>query len=67
MPNGIAIGLDSGHIVTKRAKRSRPSDRRGKLGERVKLVRGIINEVAGTAPYERRIMEILKGRRQQSN
>jgi len=61
MPNGIAIGLDSGHIVTKRAKRVRPSDRRGRLGERVKLVRGIINEVAGSAPYEKRIMEILKG------
>lgn len=31
------------------------------LGERTKLVRGIVREVAGWAPYEKRIMEILKG------
>ena len=32
------------------------------IGERTKLVRGIVREVAGWAPYEKRIMEILKVR-----
>src|SRR4029079_1422735 len=32
-----------------------------RLGERVRLIRGVIREVAGWAPYEKRIMEILKG------
>merc|ERR1712021_133478 len=59
--SGIAAGLNKGFIVTKRAKRVRVSQRKGKCGERVALVRGIIREVSGYAPYEKRIMEILKG------
>jgi len=58
---GLAAGLNKGHIVTKRVKRERPSQRKGRQGERVKLVRGVVREVVGWAPYEKRIMEILKG------
>jgi large subunit ribosomal protein L36e len=47
--------------VTERAKRERQSRKKGKCGQRVKLVRGIVREVAGYAPYERRMMEIIKG------
>jgi len=58
---GYAVGLGSGFIVTKRAKRVRPSQTKGKLGNHVKLIRGVIREVAGWSPYEKRIQEILKG------
>jgi len=59
--SGVAVGLNKGHIVTRRAKRERPSQRKGRVGDRVKLVRSVVREVVGWAPYERRIMEILKG------
>eukprot|EP00178_Gracilaria_changii_P002061 TRINITY_DN13063_c0_g1_i1.p1 TRINITY_DN13063_c0_g1~~TRINITY_DN13063_c0_g1_i1.p1 ORF type:complete len:129 (-),score=23.78 TRINITY_DN13063_c0_g1_i1:66-395(-) len=58
---GIAVGLKRGFIVTQRKKVSRPSQRKGKLGARVKLIREVIRDVAGYAPYERRIMEVLRG------
>ncbi len=32
-----------------------------KLGQRVRLIRQVIREVAGFTPYEKRIMEMLKG------
>ena len=59
--SGIVSGVNKGHIVTPRAPRPRPSRSKGKLGERVKLVRSVVREVAGFAPYEKRIMDILKG------
>jgi len=59
--SGIAVGLKKGFIVTKRVQKPLPSRRKGGIGERTKLVRGIVREVAGWAPYEKRIMEILKG------
>lgn len=59
--NGIAVGLKKGHVVTKRVPRVKPSQRKGVLGERTQLIRSVIREVTGYAPYEKRIMEILKG------
>jgi len=58
---GIAVGLNKGFIVTRREQAVRPSTTRGKLSTRVKTIRGVIREVAGWAPYEKRLMEILKG------
>ncbi|KAJ8900454.1 hypothetical protein K2173_025231 [Erythroxylum novogranatense] len=47
-PNtGLFVGLNRGHIVTKKDKR-------------VSFVRSLIRKVAGFAPYEKRITELLK-------
>nr|GEW37419.1 60S ribosomal protein L36-2-like [Tanacetum cinerariifolium] len=60
-PNtGLFVGLNKGHIVTKKELAPRPSDRKGKTSKRVHFVRNVIKEVAGLAPYEKRITELLK-------
>jgi len=61
LDTGIAVGLKKGFTVTKHEKRARPSQRKGKLQRRVALVREVIRDIAGYAPYERRLMELLKG------
>lgn len=58
--SGLFVGLNKGHIVTRREVAPRPSDRKGKTSKRVNFVRGLIREVAGFAPYEKRITELLK-------
>uniref|UniRef100_A0A1J3DNP7 60S ribosomal protein L36 n=3 Tax=Noccaea caerulescens TaxID=107243 RepID=A0A1J3DNP7_NOCCA len=57
---GLFVGLNKGHIVTKREQPPRPNNRKGKTSKRTLFVRGVIREVAGFAPYEKRITELLK-------
>lgn len=58
---GIATGLTKGYITTKRTLIPKPSSRKaGRQSPRVKLIRQVIRKVAGYAPYEKRIVEILK-------
>uniref|UniRef100_A0A7S1T8F5 60S ribosomal protein L36 n=1 Tax=Compsopogon caeruleus TaxID=31354 RepID=A0A7S1T8F5_9RHOD len=57
---GIAVGLNKGHITTRRELPLAPARRKGFAGKRVKFVRDIIREVAGLAPYEKRVTELLK-------
>ncbi|RDX67672.1 60S ribosomal protein L36-1, partial [Mucuna pruriens] len=57
---GLFVGLNKGHVVTKKELLPRPSDRKGKTSKRVHFVRNLIREVAGFAPYEKRITELLK-------
>ncbi len=60
---GLFIGLNKGFIVTKPKvdhQKLRQTRKMGKLGKRVALVREVIREVAGLAPYERKIMELIR-------
>merc|ERR1712205_89358 len=55
-----AYGMNRGKIVTKTEKKATPAQRKGTLGKRTKFVRDLVREVVGFAPYERRMMELLK-------
>ena len=65
-PAVIAIGKNKGHAVTKfkvsekQSKKVRPSQRKGALGKRVRLIRQVIGEVGGVSTYEKRVIEFLK-------
>ncbi|RKP06302.1 ribosomal protein L36e, partial [Thamnocephalis sphaerospora] len=56
----IIIGKNKGFPTTPRTVKPRPASNKGRLGSRTKFVRELIREVAGFAPYERRVMELLK-------
>lgn len=56
----IARGLEKGRKVTKRDIKARPSTRKGHASKRSTFVRGVIRDVAGFAPYERRVMVCIK-------
>jgi len=48
------------NTIRKKDRRKKPSNRKGRLGNRTKFVRQIIREICGFAPYEKRIIELLK-------
>ncbi|KIM68777.1 hypothetical protein SCLCIDRAFT_13520 [Scleroderma citrinum Foug A] len=58
--SNLRYGLNKGHPTTPLPKTSRPSQRKGIQSTRNKFVRSIIREVAGFAPYERRVLELLR-------
>jgi len=60
-PTGLPVGIGKGFIVTKRPAAVRPSSTKGRLAARVKMIREVVREITGFAPYEKRMMEILKG------
>merc|ERR1711865_304395 len=57
--SGLALGPNKGHVVQPLPKRVRASEKKGKLGVKVKLARDVIRDVCGFTPYEKRAMELL--------
>ncbi|KAI3939810.1 hypothetical protein MKW92_023001 [Papaver armeniacum] len=55
---GLSFGLKKGHIVITKELAPRPCQKRDQLES--SFVRSLIREVAGFAPYEKRITELLK-------
>ena len=62
---GIFVGLNRGHVVTKPqqrpdAFREAKSRRKGRIHPRVKAVREIVQEVCGSAPFQKKMIEMLR-------
>ncbi|POY70040.1 hypothetical protein BMF94_6977 [Rhodotorula taiwanensis] len=53
-------GLNRGHPTTVIPKAVKPSNRKGKQSQRAAFVKSIVREVVGFAPYERRVMELIR-------
>ena len=59
---GLAVGLNKGFITNKITKpRERAVLRKGTLGKRTSLVRKVVRECTGFAPYEKRVNKNNKG------
>ncbi|EME39696.1 hypothetical protein DOTSEDRAFT_75371 [Dothistroma septosporum NZE10] len=58
--SGLVVGLNSGHQVTPRQPKPRISRMKGHLSKRTAFVRDVVKEVSGLAPYERRVIELLR-------
>ncbi|CEJ81672.1 Putative 60S ribosomal protein L36 [[Torrubiella] hemipterigena] len=57
---GLAVGQNKGHKTTARVTKPRVSRTKGHLSKRTAFVREVVREVAGLAPYERRVIELLR-------
>lgn len=53
-------GQSRGFPTTKRELKPKPSSRKGKASKRHDFVKNVVAEVAGQAPYERRLIELLR-------
>ncbi|KLO18023.1 ribosomal protein L36e [Schizopora paradoxa] len=53
-------GLNKGHPTTAIPQTVKPSQRKGIQSNKTKFVRSVIREVAGFAPYEKRVMELIR-------
>ncbi|KAF8603572.1 ribosomal protein L36e [Ceratobasidium sp. AG-I] len=56
----LRYGPNTGRPTTAIDKVAKPSHRKGGQSAKTKLVRSVVREVAGFAPYERRVMELLR-------
>ena len=57
---GIAVGLNKGKQVTAIAPVAKISYKKGTSSKRTVFVRSLVREIAGLAPYERRIIDIIR-------
>uniref|UniRef100_F1LEI8 Large ribosomal subunit protein eL36 n=1 Tax=Ascaris suum TaxID=6253 RepID=F1LEI8_ASCSU len=51
----LAVGLNACYKVTKNERKQRQNRHKGRLSKRNKIVRELVREVTGMAPYERRM------------
>ncbi|AAS53211.1 AFL163Cp [Eremothecium gossypii ATCC 10895] len=58
--SGIAVGLNKGKKVTPMTPAPKVSYRKGASSKRTTFVRSIVREVAGMAPYERRLIDLIR-------
>ena len=58
MAKGLAMGLNKGHVLTKIEVPSNTKEKRPR--KRVSVIRKVVHEITGHAPFERKVMEILK-------
>ncbi|MCJ1449649.1 MAG: 60S ribosomal protein L36 [Stictis urceolatum] len=57
---GLVRGLNRGYKISPRDAKPRISRSKGHLSKRTAFVRDVVKEVAGLAPYERRVIELLR-------
>ncbi|CAI8494351.1 60S ribosomal protein L36A [Hanseniaspora opuntiae] len=57
---GIATGLNKGKKVSSMTPATKISYRKGALSKRSEFVRSLVKEVAGLAPYEKRLIELIR-------
>ena len=57
--SNISVGLARGHRLSKR-KPVRKAPKKGKVGAKARKIKDICREVTGLAPYEKRILDVLK-------
>lgn len=58
--SGLAAGLAKGHVVVKYSAKSKTRSRSAKKSDKTHTARQIAREVMGLAPYEKRILDVLK-------
>ncbi|CAL9728601.1 large ribosomal subunit protein eL36B [Monosporozyma unispora] len=57
---GIAVGLNKGKQVTTIAPVAKISYKKGTSSQRTTFVRSLVKEIAGLAPYERRLIDLIR-------
>ncbi|KAF8517767.1 ribosomal protein L36e [Gautieria morchelliformis] len=58
--SNLRVGLNKGHPTTPIERAVKPSHRKGRITPKTSFTRQVIRDVAGYAPYERRVMELLR-------
>ncbi|CAA9988119.1 60S ribosomal protein L36, putative [Plasmodium knowlesi strain H] len=55
---GIAVGFNSGHVVTKRNLKQ--SIKKKPKSQKKELINDVVREITGFSPYEKRLIELIK-------
>ncbi|CCF58698.1 hypothetical protein KAFR_0F01020 [Kazachstania africana CBS 2517] len=58
--SGIAVGLNKGKKVTPITPAPKISYKKGASSNRTTFVRSLVKEIAGLAPYERRLVDLIR-------